>query len=185
MIFYAKKILRLPNAVYIRRGSEGSVMRKNRTPPQIVNFWVSPILLGLKTLDNFMSHHEFFKRNPQYRHAVLNMFLQWKFNAFFQASQYLSPAAFYETVKQEYGDRFGEYDVLISALCTALNTQQKITHDTQQKYQQLAAQAQEQIQKFNQFAAAAQAQVQKFNQFAAAAQARIAELEAEVKRLQN
>ena len=103
-------------------------------------------------MDNFQV-----KANPQYRYAVLDMFVQWKFNDIFRASQYVTPADIYAAIKREYGDRFGEHDVLIPALATALNTQQKINDSNQQK----------------------------FNQFAAQAQARIAQLEAELKRLQT
>ena len=157
LVFYAKNFLRVPNKVYIRRKSEGSIMRAGKTPLQTINFWLSPILLGLKHLDELMRRHEFFQQNPQYRYAVLDMFVQWKFNAIFRASQYATPHEIYAALKQEYGDRLGEYDVLIPALATALNTQQKIFFADRQKFQQFAAQA----------------------------QARIAQLEAELKQLQT
>ena len=157
LLFYAKKFLCVPNKVYIHRKSEGSITCKGKTPLQTINFWLSPVFKGLKALDEFMRRHEFFKANPQYRYAVLDMFVRWKFNAIFRASQYVTPANIYAAIKQEYGDRFGEHDVLIPALATALNTQQKIFFSDQQKYRQFAVQA----------------------------QARIAQLEAELKRLQT
>ena len=145
LIFYAKNFLCVPNKVYIRRFSEESIMRDKKTPLQVVNVWLSPILLGLKHLDELMRRHEFFKANPQYRYAVLDMFVQWKFNAIFRASQYVMPADIYAALKREYGDKFGEHDVLIPALATALNTQYRINVSNRQKYQQLAAQAQARI----------------------------------------
>ena len=157
LLFYAKRILRAPTSAYIRRNSEGSIMRKEKTPVQFVTLWISSILQALKFLDELMARHEFFKSNPQYRYAVLEMFVNWKFNSFLGASFYVEPAAVYEAIKKEYGENFGEHDVLVAALSTVLNTQQKISLTNQKKFQQFAEQA----------------------------QARIAELEAEVKRLQN
>ncbi len=156
LIFCAKKFLRVPNAVYIRRMREDSLSFIKRTPQQKINFWLNPILFGLKLLDTFMSRHEFFRRNPQFRYAVLDAFVAGRFGAIFEGAAQLQPFEVYEAIKHEFGDRLGEHDVLLCALCTALNTQQKINVINRQQ----------------------------FNQFAAQAQARIAQLEAEVKRLQ-
>ena len=157
LIFFAKKFLRVPNVTYFRRLTEDSIMRVKKSPQQTVNFWLNPILLGLKSLDKFMSKVEFFRRNPQYRYAVLERFVNVKFNLIFKDSARLPPFAIFETLRHEFGDKFGEHDVLICALCTALNTQQKINAVNRQQ----------------------------FNQFASQAQARIAQLEAEVKRLKS
>ncbi len=167
LLFYAKKFLRVPNTVYIHRLSENSIMRKKKTPQQNITFWTNPVILGVKALDKLMSKHEFFQQNPPYRYVVLERFITVEFSCFLNDSFQLPPFDIYETIKQEFGDKLGEQDVLISALCTILNTQQKIMAIDQQK--------------FNEFAAQAQEQVKKFNQFATQAQARIAELEAQLK----
>ena len=157
LLFYAKRILRTSVSAYIRRFSDGSITRREKTPVQIVTFWASPILKGLEILDGFMTRHEFFKSNPQYRYAVLEMFVNWRFNSFLGASFYVQPAAVYEAIRQEYGEYFGEHGILVAMLSAVLNTQQRISLTNQKKFQQFAEQA----------------------------QARIAELEAEIKRLQN
>ena len=171
LIFCAKKFLRVPNMVYIRRMREDSLSFVKRTSQKEITFWINPVLLGLKSFDDLMNRHKFFRQNLQYRYALLENFVATKFSIFFKDSFQLQPFEFYETVKQEFSDKLGEYDVLISALCTALNTQQKINAVNQQKFQQ--------------FAAHAQGQFKKFNQFAEAANNRIAELEAELKRLKS
>ena len=145
LVFYARKILRIPNLIYIRRLSEDSIMRKEKTPQQIINFWLNPVLLGLKSLDSLMSKHVFFQKNPQYRYAMLENFLIGKFGIIVSKSYEIPQFVVYETIKQKYGKNFGEYDVLISALCTALNTQQKISAINLQKFNQFAAQAQKHI----------------------------------------
>ena len=157
LIIHAEKFLRVPNLTYCYRLSEDSIMRKEKTPQKTITFWTNPVLLGLKTLDKFISRHEFFRQNPQYRYAVLEKFINDKFGAFFSESFKIPPFDIYLAIKQEFGDKLGEWGVVISALCTALNTQQKINALNAQKFQKFAAQA----------------------------QARIAQLEAEVKRLQT
>lgn len=49
LLFYAKNFLRVPDLVYIQRMSANSVMRLGRTPQQEINFWLNPVLLGLKS----------------------------------------------------------------------------------------------------------------------------------------
>ena len=157
LIFYAKSFLLVPNAVYLWRQNNDSIMRATRTAVQTVNFWLNPLLLGLNELNKLMSRHEFFKENPQYQYDVTEKFVRWIFGNLFMASQHVAPADIYAAIKQEYGNSLGEHDILIAALCTALNSQQKTTFGDRQKFQQ----------------------------FAKKARARVANLEAELKRLQS
>ena len=145
LVFYAKKFLRVPNAVYTRRLSENSIMREKKNSQQMVTFWTNPIVRGVKALDKLMSKHEFFQKNPQYRYIVVEFFINSKIGAFLNESFQLPPVAVYEAIKQEFGDKLGEYDVLVSALCTVINTQQKIFAINQQKFNEFAAQAQKRI----------------------------------------
>ncbi len=157
LFFYAKKFLRVPNVVYIQRLSEYSMMRAKRTPQQTINFWINPVLFGSKSLDDLMSRHEFFRQNPQFRYAILERFIKIRFDQMLAISVQLKPFEIYETLKQKYGYVLGEHDVLISALCTALNKQHQINAIS----------------------------LQQFKQFAEAAEKSIAELEAEIRRLKS
>lgn len=146
VFFNAKRFLHAPNPVYFYRQTEGSMMRDERVPKDAVNFWSNPLILGLKAIDNFMSKIEFFKKNPQYRYAVIEYFmLNRGFNRVFKPAWQMSPVTFYEIIKQEFGDKLGEQDVLIAALCTIINTQQKNFAVNNQKFQHFAAQAQARI----------------------------------------
>ena len=137
VLFCAGKILRAPNIVYIYRRAEDSMTKTERTPEQTINFWLNSIILGLKSLDNFMSKHEFFQTNPQYRYAVLEDFLVERFYIIFKKSLELQPFAVYEAIRQEFSKNLGEYDVLVSALCAVLNTQQKVNMLNQQRIRAL------------------------------------------------
>lgn len=126
LVFCAKKFLRVPNAVYIRRVSENSVMRKERTPQQTIKFWLNPVLLGLKFFDNFMSRREFFKKNPSFRYDLLKKFIKGKFNLSFDSTKNLPEYVLYSTIKDGFSEKLGDYDVLVSALCAALYNEKKI-----------------------------------------------------------
>lgn len=125
LIFSAQRILRLPNPVYTWRQSENSTMRKERTAQETINFWLNPIIFGLKTLNNFMSKIEFFQRNVQYRCAVLEFFVHSKIAQVFYSSLNLSLPEIYTAVNNKFCESLGEHDVLISWLLTDLIIQQK------------------------------------------------------------
>ena len=55
LVFVAKKFLRIPNMIYIRRMRDDSLSLSERTPQHTIHFWLNPILLGLKELDEFMN----------------------------------------------------------------------------------------------------------------------------------
>ena len=120
LVFHANKFLYVPNAVYIRRLSENSVMRKARSPQQQLNFWLNPIFFGSKNLDELMSGIEYFKKNPKQRYAVLRYFVKGKLNLSFRDVKELSAYNVYSAIKDKFGEKIGDNDVLIPALCAAL-----------------------------------------------------------------
>lgn len=125
LIFFAKRFLRVPNVVYIRRLSDNSVMRTERTPQQNINFWINSVVAGIKSLDNLMNKLEFFSQNIPYRYAMLEHFVHLALGDLFESSTKLAPSSIYETIKQAQGKNFGEHDVLISFLLADLIEQQK------------------------------------------------------------
>ena len=126
LVLYGKRFLRIPNAVYIQRQTENSILRKKRTSRQEINFWINPIIFGLKILDNWMNRIEFFKKNPQYRYAVLKKFVQNKFGDALRAGNYLPSFAFYDTIQQGFAEKLGEYDILVSVLLAMIKDLQKV-----------------------------------------------------------
>ena len=145
LIFSAKKFLRVPNAIYVWRGVKNSITRVEKTPQQKINFWLNSVILGLKTLNETLNKFDFFKENPQHHYVMLNDFINGSFINVFVIGFHLPPFVIYEAIKQEFGDKLGEQDVLVPFLCTAFNTQQKNFAINQQKFNQFAAQAQNRI----------------------------------------
>lgn len=126
LLLFAKKFLRVPNAVYIRRLSEGSVMRAERSPAQEINFWLGSVISGIKILNGMMNRLEFFNREPRYRYAMLEHFVHLALGDLFQASLKLQPSEIFSSLEKTFGRSLGEHDVLISFLFADLIEQQKI-----------------------------------------------------------
>ena len=152
LVFYAKKFLRVPNPVYIKRLAKSSIMQREKTRLQQINFCLNSGILGIKSLENFMSKLEFFRANPDYRYAVLEYFIRTRFDDLFNKTTFENSSfEIYETIKQEFGDRFGEWDVLISALCAILDTQKKIINSVNvRQFNEFTTQAKERIDELEQ-----------------------------------
>ena len=125
LLVCAKKFLRVPNIVYVYRQNKSSVMRRDRTPQQKINFWLNPVLLGLKALNKLMNKNKFFKKNPSCRFALLKKFVTTRFSWTSKSAEQLTEDVIYSTIKDEFGKTLGKYDVLISALCTTLYSEIK------------------------------------------------------------
>lgn len=133
LLFFAKKWLRVPNMVYIRRMRKDSIMGSEKTPYETIKFWLSPFLFGLRDLDNFMSRHEFFQKNPQQHYALLEFFFQGKLLSSLGYLRQLSSFDVYETIKNEFSKNLGDYDVLTSALCTHIFNREKVLAKTKRE----------------------------------------------------
>ena len=134
LLFFAKKFLRVPNATYLYRITETSATRGNKTDAQNTALWLNSAILGLKGLDSTLSKLDFFKNNLPARYSVVNYFLRKMFDISLNYSFKIQPFIIYEELEKEFGKDLGEYDVLVPALCTALNTQQKIIVMNQRNY---------------------------------------------------
>ena len=139
ILFSAGKILRVPNTVYIWRQTESSVMRRERSPQELLKFWLQPIVFGIKTLDDFMGKFEFFRRHIDYRCAVLEFFVHSKLAQIITAASKLTLPEVYAAIKNSFGTDLGGHDVLISWLLADLIAQQKIFVDNRQRIADLDA----------------------------------------------
>lgn len=139
LLFAAKKFLRVPNAAYFWRQTKKSSIRGNETDTDKFNLWLHPMILGLKNLDKMMGKFEFFRDNAQYRHAILDFVVKKMFTMSFQAGMAIPQFRIYNAIKDEFGANLDEYDVLIPALCTAINTQQKIMVMNQRNFNKVIA----------------------------------------------
>ena len=128
LLIYCKRFLRVPTATYFYRDNENSMLRTEKSAAQNAKFYLNPIILGLKSLDTFISRHEFFETKPQLYYALLENYFNGRFTSLFRDNSSELPSfALYEALKDEFGKSLGDYDVLIPVLCAALAQQQQVT----------------------------------------------------------
>ena len=146
LLIYSKNFLRVPSPIYLYRDNEGSMTRAKTSPAESAKFYLNPIILGLKSLDEYIRAHEFFKGKPHYHYGLLENFFNGRFTSVFreEASE-LKPHEFYEAIREGFGDRLGKYDVLVAALCTALHTQQLLTAEKLNNFKRYVVESKEQL----------------------------------------
>ena len=125
LFFFAKKFLRVPNAVYIWRMSTNSMTRAKRNREQKFVYWLKAAILGSKVLDQMLGRIDFFQQNIHYRYAMLEKLSTHMFELSFKYSLQIPQHSLYAAIKNEIGDKLGNYDVLIPLLCAIINKYQK------------------------------------------------------------
>ena len=121
IICLAKKILRVPNPLYVWRSNENSMTRSNRSPEQDLIFWSNPLINCLEYLDEFMSSLEFFKINPAVRLEVLELFATIHFQHMSEAFKALEPQEVYEIFLREFSKAGSTQPALIAYLLVMNN----------------------------------------------------------------
>lgn len=145
LLIYSRRFLRVPSAIYFYRHHENSLLIKEQIAAKNAKFYLKPIIVGLKSLDAFISRNRFFDTNPELHYALLETYFNRRFRSLFKNNSGLASSVLYETLKKDFGKDFDDYDVLIPALCTALAQQQKITAMKLNEFKAYAAQAEQKI----------------------------------------
>ena len=96
LLCLAKKILIIPTPLYVYRTNVDSIMRKKRSPENLIIFRISPLIKGLEYLDEFMRSVEFFKKNSIAHLQVLEFFAQINLDDMSKATKYLELQEVYE-----------------------------------------------------------------------------------------
>lgn len=116
VIMTCKRILTVPNPLYIHRPNPTSNTVRKRTMEQKLHFSLSATNVGLKILDEFLSSKKFFQENPQYKWELMRFFENASFNDTRNEFQENSPHKIYEIIKPKFSELFGENGALISYL---------------------------------------------------------------------
>lgn len=145
LFFFAGNFLRVPSSTYFWRQTTKSSIRGKNTDAEKINLWLHPMILGLKYFDNVMNRLEFFRNNIEYRHAVLDFIVKKMSSMCFRDVMSIPQFMIYGSIKKEFAKDLGEYDVLVSALFTALNTQQKITVMNQRNFNKIISETNKKI----------------------------------------
>ena len=154
----AKKYVVVPNVIYYYRVRAGSVTTENIDDATRVHKWLKVIQLGVAYLDDFLSNREFFRNRSDLKYVLFNVFVNEMLMHLSKIYTQIPAHKLDELLRKEFVG--GDDLALMTFIFNTFNVQRLQLMQAQQQFQ-------------------------KFNQFAAQAQARIAQLEAEVKRLQT
>ena len=144
LLYYAKKILRIPSAIYFYRHIPGSLSHQN-VPTKFFNQTINSLVEGVKALDEFMRTADFFKENVNLRYAVFDCFARARIGETLGVTLNTSSDIVYEIVRENQGNILGEHAALISYLYSCINAQQRILAVNQQRFNEYAAQTQARI----------------------------------------
>ena len=118
----AKKIVTIPDALYIYREVSNSTSHTKRTPEENIPNTMPAMLMILNFMNNFFDNQKFFLENPQYQYALLNYLERACFgDLLYQTPKIPAGYKFYEILKPECEKIFGEYGKVLAYLCTASN----------------------------------------------------------------
>ena len=118
LICFAKKFVRVPNIVYIRRLRDGSITAAPKSFNEYLRKWMERTIIGIKFTDNFLDTINLFKENLGLRYAILNFYSMIDLQRLANTVGNLPSQAIYETFKNEFKEYLGEHDVLVSYLAT-------------------------------------------------------------------
>lgn len=116
----AKKILTIPEPVYIYREIASSISHKKKTPEENIPNTMKAMIIILNFMENFFDSQKFFQENPQYCWALLNYLENACFSdLIFQTSNIPPEDKFFNILEKEFEKNFGTYGAVIAYLCTA------------------------------------------------------------------
>ena len=128
----AKRWLRVPKPLYVNRTNAASIMRRERTPEQMITFRTSPLITGLEVLDEFMRGIDYFQKNSVVRLQVLNFFALMQIDNMRDALNALEPTEAYEIFLREFKAAGSSQPALIAYLLMMNNLyrNERLTVDT-------------------------------------------------------
>lgn len=116
VIMTCKKILTVPNPLYVHRPNPTSNTVRKRTTEQKLHFLLEATTVGLKILEEFLSSKKFFQENPKYKYDIMRFVEGTTFNDSKKEFNENPPHKIYEIIKPKFVELFGENGALISYL---------------------------------------------------------------------
>ena len=121
LLCLAQKWLRIPVPLYVNRTNSASIMRRERTPEQMITFRTNPLITGLEALEEFMRGLDYFNQNPVVRLQVLNFFVLMQIDNMKNALNALEPTEAYEIFLREFTAAGSTQPALVACLLTMNN----------------------------------------------------------------
>ncbi len=125
--FHAKRYLRIPQAVYIRRHRSDSVSQTRREGIASIEWRGHLLVKSVEFLSRFFRREKFFRDNPQYAWLILDWIERRYSTNFIRALQKIPPPVARNVLADFFSADFGEQTDLIAYLSTSVNVaRQKI-----------------------------------------------------------
>ena len=121
LIFCSRKILTVPDPLYINRPNPTSNTSRKRTPEQHLHFYLDNSIVGMESLLKFFDSHKFFQDNPQYKWDLLNFWENIHLNTVRNFVEKIPPHEVYEILQSTFNEKFGEYGNTLAYLCHSSN----------------------------------------------------------------
>ncbi len=118
LIYFSKRFLQIPDALYFYRLHANSQTRKPRNDIEFVKICLTASVKGLFALTKFLNAQKFFRENLSLNLEILDCFEQIFIQILSrQANLKIEPPAIYSVLKESFSDKFGEHRDLIAYLC--------------------------------------------------------------------
>ena len=117
----AKKILHVPTLLYVYRDTAASMVRRARELDDEIKFWLSPLITGVDSLNEFMDGIDLFNRPNNLRLYVLNFFANIQFDFMAKAFKQLDRHEVYKIFMDELRKSDGDHSALIAYLLVMTN----------------------------------------------------------------
>lgn len=127
LVLGAKKILIIPDPLYVNREIVGSITRSKKSAADIIKFYMYFVIFGPENIKRIADKHAVLRDNPQICYSwMTGDFMKFGFGKIFDACASLQPYEVYRIFQEQFAEEIGDHAELISCLCSYINTQQKM-----------------------------------------------------------
>ena len=121
VVFAAKRYLRIPDAVYIRRHRPDSVSQTKREGAASIEWRGHLLVKSVEFLSRFFRREKFFRDNPQYAWLILDWIERRYSTNFIRALSKVPPHDARNVLAEFFSADFGEHADLIAYLSMSVN----------------------------------------------------------------
>ncbi|MBR3498454.1 MAG: glycosyltransferase [Selenomonadaceae bacterium] len=126
LLFFAKKIIHVPRAVYFHRSS---LVSESVTMSRLerINFRAGALVHAMEWIDKIMDRAPFFEKNPKYRYPILKHIAKRFFKIVTHIDSHISPRDMYDSLREEFKENSDgcNASVAVPVLFTLINEYQR------------------------------------------------------------
>ena len=135
----AKRFVRIPNAVYLRRCDyETSVSGAKSLPEIQIRTWNTAFLEVTRALFDLLSKRDVFRINPSYCYFAQKRFFEFCFGRNLEARNQFKPEEIYKILEREFGNN-DAFEMMGKFFLTFVDSQQKEINSLKDKKEPAAA----------------------------------------------